>query len=50
MSRKGIPKRVVSDDGKTFKAKDVQTFVSEKGINWLFNLVKANGGEAFMRG
>ena len=41
MSRKGIPKRVISDNGKTFKAKDVQKFVSEKGIKWLFNLVKA---------
>jgi len=52
VSRRGIPSKLVSDNGKTFKAaakliqsivdhNDVQHYLSGLGIKWIFNLPKA---------
>ena len=50
--RRGVPAKLVSDNGKTFKAaarlirlivghKDVQRYLSGLGVKWIFNLPKA---------
>ena len=60
-ARRGLPSRFISDNGKTFKAaakylddvfKDgtVQTYLSERGITWQFNVERAPWwGGAFER-
>ena len=51
-SRRGIPRRVISDNAKTFKAaskrlsrlfdlQDVQTFLANERVSWNFNLERA---------
>ena len=52
VSRKGIPSKILSDNGKTFKhaaklvrsllkQSEVQQYMSSKGIKWAFNVEKA---------
>ena len=52
IARRGLPKRIVSDNGKTFKAAakiikiiiedpEVQSYCNGIGIEWLFNVEKA---------
>ena len=51
-ARRGLPRRIVSDNAKTFKAttkainsmlknQDVQNYLSNIGVEWVFNLEKA---------
>lgn len=42
-ARRGIPRKVVSDNGTTFKAgsKVIETYFSEIGIQWCFNVPRA---------
>ena len=51
-ARRGLPRRIVSDNAKTFKAasrliktifnhKDVKDYLSHTGVEWTFNLEKA---------
>ena len=51
-ARRGLPRRIVSDNAKTFKAtakaidsmlknQDVQNYLSNVGVEWVFNLEKA---------
>ena len=51
-ARRGLPSRVISDNGKTFKAaaqtiqavlghKDVKRYFSGLGVKWVFNIPKA---------
>ena len=51
-ARRGLPRRFVSDNGKTFKAaakllstitsnEEIQQYLSGAGIEWLFNVEKA---------
>ena len=42
MGRRGIPARILSDNGKTFTDFMVQKFVNSKGIEWRFNIPKAS--------
>ena len=42
ISRRGIPARILSDNGKTFIDCAVQKFVNSKGIVWRFNIPKAS--------
>ena len=37
-SRRGLPVRIQSDNGKTFIDRMVQRYVSNRGISWTFNL------------
>ena len=41
MSRKGVPKMILSDNAKTFKSKLVKRFNAKRGIKWKFNLARA---------
>ena len=51
-ARRGLPSKMISDNGKTFKAaakvieaivshEDVQQYLSGLGVQWVFNLPKA---------
>lgn len=40
-ARRGVNQLFVSDNAKTFKSRDVQQFVLQKGINWRFNMPRA---------
>ena len=51
-ARRGLPHKIVSDNGKTFKAAakaihavvahaDVQKYLSGVGVKWVFNVLKA---------
>ena len=51
-ARRGLPKRIVSDNGKTFKAaartinaimqhEDVKQYLSGRGVEWVFNIERA---------
>jgi len=51
-ARRGLPRRFVSDNGKTFKAaskaikammqhEDVQQYLAGVGVQWTFNLARA---------
>ena len=39
--RRGCPHEIISDNGSAFTSEMIQTFISEKGIKWHFNLAKA---------
>ena len=41
MARRGIPRLIVSDNGRTFKGRKLKRFNAAKGIRWRFNLAKA---------
>ena len=41
ISRRVVPKMMVSDNGKTFRCKRLQKFDVKHGIKWRFNLAKA---------
>ena len=41
MARRGIPLRMLSDNGRTFKGRLLRRFNAYKGIKWQFNLAKA---------
>ena len=52
VARRGLPRKIVSDNAKTFKAtakaidsmlkdQDVQNYLSHVGVEWVFNLEKA---------
>ena len=50
VDRKGLPSSILSDNGKTFKGKEVKKVLLKSGINWRFNLAKASWtGEFFER-
>ena len=51
-ARRGLPRKIVSDNAKTFKAalrliqtifrqKEVKDYLSQRGVEWTFNLEKA---------
>ena len=40
--RKGRPMMILSDNGKTFKGKQLKKFNAAKGIRWRFNLARAS--------
>ena len=42
IGRRGIPSRILSDNGKTFVDNTVQNYVHSKGIVWRFNIPKAS--------
>ena len=57
-ARRGLPKRIVSDNGKTFKAaartinaimqhEDVKQYLSGRGVEWVFNIERAPGWGGF---
>ena len=41
MSRRGIPKMFISDNGKTFKANELAEFATRNNISWKFNIERA---------
>ena len=41
IGRRGIPKLIVSDNGRTFKGSKLKGFNAARGIRWQFNLAKA---------
>ena len=41
MGRRGIPALFVSDNGRTFKGRQLRKFNARKGIRWRFNLARA---------
>ena len=41
ISRKGVPRLVISDNGKTFKGSSLKVFLSQHGITWQFNVPRA---------
>ena len=41
IARRGYPKLIVSDNGKTFKGRKLKVFCATRGIKWRFNLAKA---------
>jgi hypothetical protein len=41
IGRRGTPTMIISDNGKTFKGKELRRFNAEKGIRWRFNLARA---------
>ena len=47
IARRGCPKKIISDNGKVFKAQESQMFCSEGGITWKFNLDGALWWEGF---
>lgn len=58
IGRRGLPRLIVSDNTKTFEAKekslvllfdfpDVQEHLSSKGISWQYNLAKAPWWDGF---
>ena len=60
-ARRGFPHKMISDNGKTFKAtaKSISTVLSSSvvqgysantGVQWSYNLEKPAGGEACLRG
>ena len=38
IARRGIPKLIVSDNGKTFKGRALKQFKTRRGIKWRYNL------------
>ena len=42
VNRKGLPYLILSDNGKTFKGKELKEVLLKSGINWRFNLAKAS--------
>ena len=42
VNRKGFPYLILSDNGKTFKGKELKEVLLKSGINWRFNLAKAS--------
>ena len=42
IGRRGIPSRILSDNGKTFVDNTVQNYVHSKGIVWKINIPKAS--------
>ena len=40
-ARRGFPKMMVSDNGKTFKGRELMKYNANHGINWRFNLPKS---------
>ena len=60
-ARKGLPHKIISDNGKTFKAAakairyivncgEVQKYIAGLGVEWDFNLPKPHGGVEFSKG
>ena len=58
-ARRGLPREVISDNGKTFKAAskkltnlfkvpDMRRYLANHGVKWKFNLERALGREAFL--
>jgi transposase InsO family protein len=41
MSRTGIPKMFISDNGKTFKENELAEFATRNNISWKFNIERA---------
>ena len=41
VSRRGVPRLVISDNGKTFKGSSLKPFLSQHGIVWKFNVPRA---------
>ena len=41
IARRGVPRLVTSDNGKTFKSKFLKSFLIQHGINWRFNITRA---------
>ena len=41
INSRGAPKLAISDNGTAFISKDVQTFASNRGIRWKFNIPNA---------
>lgn len=41
VSRRGVPRLVISDNGKTFKGSCLKPFLSQHGIVWKFNVPRA---------
>ena len=41
IARRGIPKLIVSDNGKTFKGRALRLFNTRQGIKWKYNLSRA---------
>ena len=37
-AQRGVPSKIISDNGSQFTADETQTYVSSKGIKWKFNL------------
>ena len=48
VERRGLPKLMLSDNGKTFKADQLKAFSTRNGIIWRFNLAKALGGVDYL--
>ena len=42
IGRRGLPSRIISDNGNTFLDKNVRTFVNSLGIVWSFNIPTAS--------
>ena len=38
LKRRGVPRLVISDNGKTFKSSSLKAFLSQYGIVWKFNV------------
>ena len=41
IAQQGIPKLIVSDNGKTFKGRALKQFNARQGIKWRYNLSQA---------
>ena len=41
MGRRGYPKLIISDNGRTFKSRELKKFNTRIGIKWKFNLAKS---------
>ena len=61
VARRGLPKKVVSDNGKTFKAagriikdvmnsSEVQKYFSGNHVQWTYNWKELHGGEGYLSG
>ena len=49
INRKGLPYLILSDNGKTFKGKELKEVLLKSEINWRFNLAKASWLEDFSK-
>ena len=49
VNRKGLPYLILSDNGKTFKGKELKEVLLKSGINWRFNLAKASWTGGFFK-
>ena len=41
IARRGTPTKIISDNAKTFKAKETRQFLADRGISWQFNVPRA---------